>query len=65
MSAPVVDDRWLSAYAAVFGAARGNDRFVKVRAVGKLLSAWVAARAISPDTIAAVLTTDMAFSNST
>jgi hypothetical protein len=49
----VVDDRWLGAFAAALRTARGNDRFVKVRAFFQLISAWHAARAISPDTIAA------------
>ncbi len=52
MSSVVVTDAWLGAYAAAFAAARGNDRFVKVRAVAQLLAAWQKARAISPDTVA-------------
>ncbi len=44
---------WLAQAARLFLAARGNDRFVKVRPIGRLLQAWHAARAIAPDTIAA------------
>ena len=48
-----VSDVWFSTARRLFDAARGNDRFVKVRAVQKLLQAWQQAWRLSPDTITA------------
>jgi len=47
----VVDDAWLDVVARLFLAARGNDRFVKVRPIGRLLAAWRDARRASPESI--------------
>lgn len=44
---------WFGTAVSLFDAARGNDRFVKVRAVRHLLAAWQEAWRLSPETIAA------------
>ena len=49
----VVDDSWLAVAATLCSAARGNDRFVTVRPLGRLLSAWSTARTLSPTTMTA------------
>jgi hypothetical protein len=48
-----VSAAWFTTAVRLFDSARGNDRFVKVRAVQKLLSAWQEAWTLSPDTVAA------------
>lgn len=46
-------DLWFDQALRLLEAARGNDRFVKVRAVRQLWSAWQRAWRLSPETVAA------------
>jgi hypothetical protein len=48
-----VDDAWLGRFARALAAARGNDRFVSLRALAGLATAWAEARALSPRSVPA------------
>lgn len=53
-----MSDAWFGAALRLLDAARGNDRFVKVRALRLLWSAWQRAFALSPETVPAPVLDD-------